>query len=758
MREVIRAAERRFVAARSWLQRVMPRAAIISTVVVVAWLLARDYFFARHGAVGLFFTAGFALAYFTTFYYGLFGARWLARHLLWRVRRRLVITYLFVGLTPVVLLVLLGVLAGVIGLNQVMTHVIKVHLTAQENQLAASARALAAELARMPRGTDDKARQTWLDERIALMQATLPGARVAIWRATTMPREGGEPPLEESQGAQLASEPKGEGERGVGEDTTPIGAPLPVWLRGRAEWHGLAFASPSAGAGNPFGSPSLRALVRVRGEDGRRLALLFVVPFSRTFISQLRENTGLTVHPFFIGAEGAEVKFKRSVFGTSYISVGEPGTIRLDIGRDQLGEPVGTGSLVVLPATEWARGVESQRLAFMPEFSAWGIARQLFEESVAVRVWQGLFTSVAVVFLVLELLALASAALMTRAVTGTVHRLYRATEFIKRGDFSHRVRVRSRDQLGELAEAFNEMSADIESLLAERVERERLEREVEIAAEVQAQLFPREVPRLVAAEVVGECRAARGVAGDYYDYVEITPGLIALALGDVSGKGISAALVMSNLQAALRAQATILSERLKLADRVAVTTALAGGEENFEMPCGVTGRDTDCAVESMAASINAQLCRSTDSNRFATVFLALYDDAARRLRYTNAGHNLPLVVRASGAVERLEVGGTVLGAFDWARYEEASIPLAPGDLLLLFSDGITEAQNGAGEEYGEQRLAEFAQVNRTLTADELRRALFREVERWTGGRERDDDQTIVILKAKNEGDPHRPPL
>src|ERR671938_335492 len=137
------------------------------------------------------------------------------------------------------------------------------------------------------------------------------------------------------------------------------------------------------------------------------------------------------------------------------------------------------------------------------------------------------------IFLTLELFALFAAGWMTRAVTGTVHRLYRATEYIKRGDFSHRVRVRSRDQLGELADAYNDMAADIEALLHERVERERLEREIEIAAEVQAQLFPRSTPVLASAEITGECRAARGVAGDYYDFIEVAPGLVAFALGDV---------------------------------------------------------------------------------------------------------------------------------------------------------------------------------------------------------------------------------
>ena len=289
-------------------------------------------------------------------------------------------------------------------------------------------------------------------------------------------------------------------------------------------------------------------------------------------------------------------------------------------------------------------------------------------------------------------------------------------------------------------------------LLQERVKHERLEREVEIAAEVQAQLFPREVPRLSAAAIVGECRAARGVAGDYYDYVEIMPGLITLALGDVAGKGISAALVMSNLQAALRAQTTILAERIRIQTTAAATVVVSGGgsgSQSIEMPCGVTDVDTNCAVERIAASINEQLCRSTDANRFATLFLALYDDESRELRYTNAGHNAPLLVRADGSIEQLTIGGTVVGAFDWARYTEARTTLAAGDLLLIYSDGISEAQNPGGEEYGEERLARLVLTNRDKSADELRHLIFMEVDNWTGGEERGDDQTVVILKSSD---------
>lgn len=754
----------------AWLRRVMPRAGILAAALFAVWLLIHNSRFYREGITGQLFTIPLLLIYFTAAYYGFVGLRWLKRRVMWRVRRRLIVTYLFVGLTPIVLLITLAAMIDFIGLRQVMTRIVEVQLVDKENLAQANARTLAeAILLRLSQGGDAREAQAWLDERVALMQPSLPGARVAVWSSGIAANRP-----DESKAAQLMSEPRDERVRGVGSDRTPVGAPLPVWLRPLEEWHGFAYLPPPVDSTEAFGTPSVRAFVRARAKGQEEVSLLLVVPVSRVFVEQLRLNTDLQVHPFFIGAEMAAVRSTQGWSGSS-ISIGPPQARRtnredellweivdgerrvvVDLSRDQLGDRVNTSSMMVLPATSWPDGAVSQRVAFLCKFSAGAMVNQLFQENDLGRFFQGAFILVAVVFLILELLALLSAAWLTHAVTGTVHKLYHATGYIKRGDFSHRVRVRSRDQLGELAEAFNEMSANIESLLQERVKHERLEREVEIAAEVQAQLFPREVPRLAAAAIVGECRAARGVAGDYYDYVQIMPGLITLALGDVAGKGVSAALVMSNLQAALRAQTTILAERIRMATPAAAATAVGsgggggGGGQSIEMPCGVTEVDTNCAVERMAASLNEQLCRSTDANRFATLFLALYDDESRELRYTNAGHNAPLLIRADGSIEQLTVGGTVLGAFDWARYAEARTTLAAGDLLLIYSDGISEAQNPQGEEYGEERLARLALVNRDKTADELRHLIFMKVDDWTDGEERGDDQTVVILKSSDK--------
>jgi phosphoserine phosphatase RsbU/P len=751
-----------------WLRRAMPRVALAAVILfVVRWFLAGTELY-RTTPLGLLGTLTALAVTATLVYYGARLLLRLKRMLLWRVRRRLVITYLFVGLTPIVLLVVLGFVATVGGSSQAMVRLVTVQLRASERQALDEARALAEGLLELSAGAGEQAERDWLEARAGMLRAALPGARVAVWRS-----EGGADRgrVGSDSRARLASMRLSEETRGVGFDTGEVGGPLPAWLDGRAEWGGLAFLPPPDDSTSMHGTPFFVGMAR-RASGQRAVAVLVSVPVSRAFVSRLREDTGVAVRPFFLGTltEGERDESAQEQ-GSGEISVNERGETagrlvineggrrrEVDFTRDQLGDPLPNVSLtnfwspVYLSATEWGTGLRVTRWSFIVDWS-WsaGVAR-LWDSEVMGEFWWNLLYTVGIAFLVLELLALLSAAWMTRAVTGTVHKLYRATEFIKRGDFSHRIRTGSHDQLGELAYAFNDMSANIEQLLAERVEHERLEREIEIAAEVQTQLFPRGVPELHTAEMSGECRAARGVAGDYYDFVEVAPGMVVFALGDVSGKGISAALVMSNLQAVLRAQATILSERLRFTGRVAAAATIPGlsgasiaGEA--EMPCGVTGVDNDCAVEQMTASINAQLCRSTDSNRFATLFLALYDDRTRSLRYTNAGHNAPIVVRADGTIERLAAGGTVVGAFDFVSYVEARTTLNAGDLLLLFSDGISEAQNGAGEEFGEERIVEFAAARHHLSAESLRHALFDEVDRWTGDVERYDDQTLVILKG-----------
>lgn len=735
---------------RTWLRRVMPRVAIAAAILLILRLLfGRTFLYGNHAFGNIFGFCTFVVVFVTVVYYGVKILRWVKRKLFWRVRRRLVVTYLFVGLTPIVLLTLLGLLAAFGGSNQAMARLVTVQLGSTERQTLSSARALANDLARLSTN-DDREAQTWINDRVQLLRASLPGVRVAVWRGAVNEDGSG---VGIGTRSSLVSDVSDDDARGVGSSVLAIDEPLPEWLRGRADWSGLSFIAPPTKE-EPFATPSIRAMARATA-NGRPATVLLVVPISRSLVQQFRDLTGIYLRPFFLNSG---IRQNDGNFQVNVDEDGETNSARTKSAeksgermeatfrKDQFGEPInGTAYVVVGEATNWISGVASSRLIFLFDWS-WTVAsKQFLSGGDLGRVWQQAFKIVAFVFLIFELVALIAAAWMTRAVTGTVHKLYRATEYIRRGDFSHRVAVRSPDQLGELATAFNEMSSNIESLLQERVIHERLEREVEIAAEVQARLFPGRVPELMSVELAAECRAARGVAGDYYDYIQVAPGIVALALGDVSGKGVSASLVMANLQASLRAQAAITAERLSIAERA--IAASTGGDGSKALARVVADADMDGAVARKATNINRQLCLSTDANRFATLFIALYEDRTRILRYTNAGHNAPVLVRADGTAERLSTGGMMVGAFEWAQYEEARTTLERGELLLIFSDGISEAGNDEGEEYGEERLIDFAIRHRSLSAHDLRQALFNEIDAWSGQTERGDDQTLLIVKA-----------
>jgi sigma-B regulation protein RsbU (phosphoserine phosphatase) len=733
---------------REWLRRVMPRVLIVAVSLFVLRLLPISRWLFSHPVFGTILSIiTFCALGFSILYFAFKGLRWLKRRLLWRVRRRLIVTYLFVGLTPIVLLVMLGLLSGFGGSSEAMSQNILSQMNATERLTQTSTRALADGFARLPANTDERTAQEWLDERAMLLRSSLPGARIAAWRSAA-----GDDTSTGRRNAPYVSEVADEATKGVGDSSTPMNAPLPEWLNGQDEWHGLTLVLP-ADENERFATPAVRAMARSTS-DGRQATVLVMVPMSRALIEEYRKQTGINVRPYFLkealrrrGSEveigSAESRSRAARRAETNRSEGVP-----PFRRDQFGDPINsTVYLVVGPATDWVTGKSDPHLLFFFDWTWTSASKQFLGSSEIGRAWQQALKIIAIVFLVLELLALFAAAWMTRAVTGTVHKLYRAVEFIKRGDFSHRVHAKSQDQLGELAAAFNEMSSNIESLLKERVEHERLEREVEIAAEVQARLFPGAVPDLTSVQVAAECRAARGVAGDYYDYVEVVPGLVALALGDVSGKGVSAALVMSNLQATIRAQAAIIAERLSIAERAVAVSV--GGDGDRVLARVMADADMDGAVARNMTNINKQLCQSTEANRFATLFLALFEDRGRTLRYSNAGHNAALLVRSGGSAEKLTAGGMLAGAFDWAQYEEATTTLEPGDVLLIFSDGLSEAENNAGEEYGDDRIAVFVIEHRHLSADELRRALFEEIDRWSGEREIADDQTLLILKAND---------
>lgn len=326
-----------------------------------------------------------------------------------------------------------------------------------------------------------------------------------------------------------------------------------------------------------------------------------------------------------------------------------------------------------------------------------------------------------IIFIVLEALSFVAGVRLTRSITTAISDLHTATQRIQVGDFSVRARHERHDQLGELAQSFNLMAASIERLIEESKKRQRLENELEIARQVQRELFPRQPPQLSTLELIGVCQPARVVSGDYYDYALLLPGKLVLAIGDISGKGISAALLMATIQAALRSQLYAAHARSEI---------------------------STLSTAQLVARLNRQLCETTGMEKYASLFCALYDEAERKLTYTNAGHLPPVVLRADG-LEQLDVGGAVVGLFDDIPYAQASVHLAPGDLFVAFTDGLTEAENAYGEELTAERLLRVIQRQALVAAPaELVRAVLDEVRAWVGTAEQADDMTLLVARAR----------
>lgn len=336
-------------------------------------------------------------------------------------------------------------------------------------------------------------------------------------------------------------------------------------------------------------------------------------------------------------------------------------------------------------------------------------------------------------FLIIEFFSLVAGIRLTRTITGAVNDLYVGTEHVNRGEFEHRIPVRTRDQLAALEISFNTMTASIQRLLAEQRQKQRLENELNIAHEVQAQLFPRVPPAVAGLEIQGRCLPARVVSGDYYDFRQLGPEQVSLTVGDISGKGISAALLMATIVAAMRAY------QPRGADR-----ALGVAAGHASPPAGLPEDET--APARMIERLNNQIFHSTPPEKYATLFYAVYDAGRRELRYTNAGHLPPVLIGARGR-RRLDRGGMVVGLFEDVVFEEGVVQLEPGDLLAAWSDGITEPENEYGVEFGEARLIQMLEANRGRPLPDILNTVLAGVRDWSGAEEQADDITLVLARV-----------
>jgi len=630
------------------------------------------------------------LAVCAAIYWLVRGWVWARDHLLWSLRNRLVAAYVFIAVVPVLLLLSMAGLAAYLLYWQLGSYVIYTEMEEREERVGVVATAMATSYA---------------------VEATS-GRRAAALALPVDPDTYLKNAMAELPGLKI--------ETGKGEELLQAGDES---QRGR--FRGLVLTD---------GQLALRA-VRARPTPAGRILVSVTVPITPELIDTLapelgpiqfnvlRPENGDTKSPLpivinaqryesveQIGTRGRPVPKAANPFDKLITGIVGLDVLDLDRKSGQTGTARVFASFITRPS------LLNQRL-FSPLGDLGGAA------ATALLV-------VGAVFLIIELGSLATGIVMTRTITTAVSTLYSATQHVQEGDLTFRVRLPHRDQLAALGESFNSMMQSVSTLIEEQRQRQKLENELSIAHEVQQQLFPHSLPNLEGIEIEAICRPARVVSGDYYDFIRISPTRLAIALADISGKGISAALLMANVQAALRS------------DVLRYRTGQAGMQRE------------EIDTSEIVSHLNLHLFRNTSDERYATVFFGVYDSETRQLHYTNAGH-LPPIYIGGGKARRLETGGMVVGLFNDVPFQQGAVEIEHGGVLVAYSDGLIEPENVYGEEFGTTRLIDVATRNKHASSHVIAESMMQAAEDWSGSPEQADDMTVIVMRFSDPSEEKR---
>ncbi|MGE0128054.1 MAG: PP2C family protein-serine/threonine phosphatase [Blastocatellales bacterium] len=701
-----------------------------------------------------------ALAFIPLAYFLIKGARWIAGNLLWRVRRRLIVTYLLIGALPLLLMMALVALILLAVVVQSSVNLVGRQLDGYLEQSQAAAQALSRDLNKLDAanfGEGQRAEQLrrQLQERADSLAPIFPDVTLTVrWNDSVgVPRaasvNGFNVTVRGPASKNATSGP-------TGDDPSLTGSvPPPQWLLAildrDQEFHGLVVEE------NQPARRRIHALHVIKLNQQASAIFQLSYPISENLCAHLSHTTDLDVKPST----------------ANFPLVMTPHGPQPDVEKAEMtGGFQGGGWPIFKPITEWRTGDRMENEALRVDLS-FILPTRIYQRVQQFRsgsafgsvVVLGLTGSI-IFFLLIALGAITYAVILTRSITGAVHHLYQGTMKVEAGDLDHEIPITGHDQLGGLSKSFNRMTSSIRELLRVSAEKQRLDQEMKIAAAVQSRLFPRSIPKSEKLDIAkGVCIPARSVSGDYYDLLDVAPGVIGIVIADVCGKGVSAALMMANLQANLRGQAQahrdVYNYKIKLAAQsessdargdLAVEGASAQPAAlSTDSRVGGTRPDLN-PVRRIVERVNQQVAESVMDASFITFFYAEFDEQRSALRYTNAGHNPPLLFRGGRKtkerIKRLEVGGTVLGLFCDAEFEEDEIQLESGDALVAFTDGLIEARSPLGEEFGEDHLIEVLLKHGHLPAAQIESAILRAVEDWTAEAEQEDDLTLLILKVK----------
>jgi sigma-B regulation protein RsbU (phosphoserine phosphatase) len=651
------------------------------------------------------------------------AAVWTKRRLLWRVRRKLILSYVFIGVVPSLLIVVFFLLSGLLLFFNVSAYLVQSRIGNLADQARFLAQSTMLELQRSTTG--DAVRET-LERRQAGIETRYP-----FISTTVVPVSHLRCDVTPSRRVRLAQ-------------TLPV--PLPATA---GPWQHL---DPPDGVAAWVGCEGFEGLIAYdvteeadaggdrRAQGGTRLAVRAVaipdmaeprwaivldLPLSREVERRLEAETGIRLGD--ISAVG---------FGTEVLPLprGRAAETRPPLPPDQgPWSELGGRWVAFLEYRDWPTG-RTATASVQIALNVWDIYDRISTVSAAQvgslpfsQVLLLLLAVVAALFLVIQFVALVLGLLLARQITGAVHDLFTGTQHLRNRDFAHQIPVRARDQLGELAESFNLMTGEVQALLREMAEKGRMEQEMLAAREIQQRLLPSGPLSLPGLAVNAFCEPAREVAGDYYDFLPITDSMLGVLIADVSGKGLAAGLYMAQLKVIVQSLARVHHEP----------------------------RDFLIAVNRVVAG-------NIDQRSFITMAYAVIDLDRRTMTVARAGHCPLLHVPAAppGSVRRaqlIEPDGLVLGLqFDEGQMfesllQETTVRLASDDVIVLFTDGISETMNEAFDCFGEARLARLVEQYAHLPFEQLRSYISAELKTFAGGADQHDDMTMILLRVEEAG-------
>ncbi len=640
------------------------------------------------------------------------------RRLLWRVRRKLVISYIFIGFIPAILIAAFFLLGGLLLFSNFSSYLLQTRLQALSGSAAAIASTTAVEMQRAGgRGIASIAQR-----RQAAAGRQFPGASIAIVpldRPCDQPPSPSDTPAAELRSPVLA---------GPWNHVEPP-RQLPTWITCNGFQGLLAYANLDAPA-SAMGGQSLAVSGEPVGRTVDLVARAIAMP------DRSMPSYAVVVDLLVDDAVRDELRRETGVELTSVRSIRNTAPV-LRARRTAEDEARST-SMAAIPGVsasfpevvDWATGeARSDTVVAAMQLSIGEMYNRLVASQGSIG--QGLLLvlfGIGVLFFIIQGIALLAGLALARSITGSVHELFEGTQRVRLGDFTHKIQIRARDQLGELAQSFNTMTTSIETLLIEQAEKKRLEEELRIAHEIQMSLLPQGPLGFRGLSITTTCVPAREVGGDYFDLLPLDEDRVGVLIADVSGKGTSAALYMAEMKGLM-----LSLSRMHTSPRELLVQA------------------------------NRIIAEHLNSRSFITMIYAVIDVRARTLTYARAGHTpllcLPGPAAPSQDLRLLAPDGMVLGLnIDGGQMferllQEETIPIHEGDLFLLFTDGISEAMNAADDCFGETRLGEIVREHAHLPADQLRERILREIAAFVGDAPQHDDMTMILLRVEDAARP-----